>query len=70
MSLAMYVDRALRGKCAICNRKVRSGGISLYWASTVSWEAEHGSEVEADVEVKVCGDECLSLYNAGEGVAS
>lgn len=71
MSLAMYVDRALRGKCVICNKKIRRhGAISLYWASTVSWEKEHGAEVEADVEIKVCGDECLSLFNAGEEVAS
>jgi hypothetical protein len=64
-NLPMYVERALEGRCVICRRKLRTTAIKLYNAAAVSWDREHG-EVDGDIEVKVCGDTCLGLFNAGE----
>lgn len=65
--IPLFVDRALHGRCAICNHRLRSKAIVLYSASTVAWEKDNpAGEVEGDVEVKVCGDECFNLWEAGE----
>lgn len=64
-NLPMYVERAIEGRCAICRRKLRTTAIKLYNAAAVYWDREHG-EVDGDIEVKVCGDECFDLWEAGE----
>lgn len=63
-NLPMYVERALAGRCA-GNRRLRSTAIKLYEAASVAWDQERG-EIEGDIEVKVCGDECHALWDAGE----
>lgn len=65
MSVAANVDRAMQGRCIICNRRLPKHRIALYHAYAHEWKRDVG-ETEATVEVCVCGDKCLTRYEHGE----
>ncbi|OGO09273.1 MAG: hypothetical protein A2Y61_05365 [Chloroflexi bacterium RBG_13_60_13] len=68
MSLALNVDRALAGRCIICDRRLPKHRIALYNAQARTWTRGVGEDMR-EVEVCVCGDRCLQRYEDGEEAA-
>lgn len=66
-SITIYLDRAILGRCIVCEKRL--GNLSMWvGSSTVTeWEQDKG-ECTQDVEMHVCSEECLGLYEAGERV--
>lgn len=65
--LTIYLDRAILGRCIICEKRL--GGIS-FWvgsATVTEWTNDRG-EFTRDADMEVCSGECLGLYEAGERV--
>lgn len=65
MSLAHNVDRAMKGQCIICGRRLPKARIALYHAYAHIW-VRGGEDQDTTVEVCVCGDKCLQRYENGE----
>lgn len=68
MSFSANVERALAGRCIICNRRLPKHRIALYHAQATTWTRGEGEDCQT-VEVCVCGDKCLERYNDGETAA-
>jgi len=63
-SLVAYVDKAMRGRCIMCNRRLPKAKIALYHAFASHWEKGMVASEDSTVEVCVCGPACLEKYEA------
>ena len=62
MTLALNVDRAMRGRCIICYRRLPKAKIPLYHAYASHWQVGMKESEDSTVEVCVCGEKCMKLY--------
>jgi hypothetical protein len=63
---AIFVDRAIAGRCVICERKLpKRTKIILYTAHANLWTKGVGEDCR-EVEVAVCGKPCYDRYSDGE----
>ena len=66
MSFSFAVERALHRRCIVCDRRLGSRRIVLYQARGTHWEKGMKRSKAIDVEVCVCGEDCLQRYEDGE----
>lgn len=65
--LTIYLDRAILGRCIVCEKRL--AGTSLWVGSAIVTEWEKGKgEFRREADLSVCSEECLGLYEAGERV--
>ena len=69
MSLVAYVDKAMRGRCIMCNRRLPKAKIPLYHAFASHWEKGMVASEDSTVEVCVCGPKCYQTYSDGKDAA-
>jgi hypothetical protein len=65
-SITSFVERALRGRCIICNRRLPKAKIALYHAYATYWEIGMKESEGGTVEVCVCGEKCHKAYADGK----
>lgn len=66
MALVTFVERAMHGRCAICNRRLPKNRIPLYHAHASRWQRGMKESEDGLVEVCVCGEKCFRRYNDDE----
>lgn len=66
MNFSAFVERALAGRCAICNRRLPKNRIVLYHALASHWDRDMIETDQRDVEVALCSDKCRERYEDGE----
>lgn len=65
--LTIYLDRAILGRCIVCEKRLAGTSIWVGSATVTEWEQGRG-DFTREAEMMVCSDECLGLYEAGERV--
>ena len=65
-SLVAYVDKAMRGRCIMCNRRLPKAKIALYHAYASHWEKGMIESEDSTVEVCVCGPKCHQTYSEAD----
>ena len=65
--LTIYLDRAILGRCIVCEKRLTAPSYWVASGTVTEWTKGEG-EFTRDAEMHVCSDECLGLFEAGEKV--